>query len=100
LTENETRGFFDNVSNFVFSPKGVLLLTRKDEAGYELFRVRDLQRLSLPVGTVYAEFTSDESLRVALASGGAVIWHVPEAADREIAYLKGQLEDRVSASSQ
>ena len=91
LTDNKIKQFFDYVSAARFSPNGRLLLTTKTDTGYELFKLPDLTRVSLPPGVIFAEFTANDRLRLVLASGGVLTWHVPEGIGGEFEFAAQKL---------
>jgi hypothetical protein len=83
-----------HVDDLFFSPDGSMLLTLKEDSGYELFRASDVSRMSLPPGVIFARFTAGSALELTLSNGGILVWHMPDAISEEVGFRKEKLTPR------
>jgi hypothetical protein len=52
----------------------------------------DLTPVTLPPGVIFGEFTADDRLRLVMASGGVLTWHVPEGIGGELEFVAQKLK--------
>src|SRR5206468_3641580 len=77
-TPNRMKNFFDNISGASFSPNGgAILASKEDSSTYELFRVSDLHRITLPTAIRRIEFSGDSEMLIELKNGSSLRWSIP-----------------------